>query len=170
MDDLPEIGYRHTCTDRDAMRLTRIAMRYWLTVNRSLWVVLAVESIALVFVAWKLGSWWWLAVVPAFFLAVAAGTFARLLRAHRRTAAPGTVLGAGYDDSVLIVSQGEHLAAIEYSHVESVERGPDYLAVKVIDGPRFLIPAENAPAAAEARIRAGMPAKARRGLLRRSAG
>lgn len=158
-DYLPDVQYRYTCTDDDAKRLTRIAMRYWLTVNRSLWVILIVETIALCFVAWKLQSWWWLIVVPVFFVVVAAATYVRLLSVHRVIAAPGTVLGAGYDDEAMVISQAGHVAAIAYDKVSRVDRGDDYLAVKVIDGPRFLIPGQNAPRGAEGKIRAGMPPK-----------
>ncbi len=160
LGEVPEIQYTYTCVDGDARRFTHTAMRYWLR-NRGLAIVMAFETALLVFLSVVTDTWWFLFGVPVIFLFFAGISYWNASRAHRRFAAPGNVLAAGYGDTAFrLVDNGIQLT-VAYARIESVTRDAAGLMLKLKKGRRILIPAENAPAEAEAKIRAGMAAATR---------
>ncbi|MFT3660165.1 MAG: hypothetical protein QM809_01845 [Gordonia sp. (in: high G+C Gram-positive bacteria)] len=155
-DEVPEIQYRYECVEGDARRFVRDGMALWPRRNRALWTVMAFESVVFIFLAWATRMPWFLLGIPALFLFFAALSYWNLLRNFRRVVAPGEILASGYGDRAFRLADGGVQLTLSYDRVESVVRRPGCLVVRLKKGRWLLIPAENAPAEAEARIRAGI--------------
>ncbi|MFT4085627.1 MAG: YcxB family protein [Gordonia sp. (in: high G+C Gram-positive bacteria)] len=157
VDEVPELEYRYTCVEGDAKRFTREATRLWIR-GRGLWIVMALETAAFMAISLGMGNWWMMLGVPVLFLFFGTVTWFRTLRAHRRIAASGNVMSAGFGQSAFrLVDDGVQLT-VNYARIERAERRPECFFVKLKKGRGILIPLENVPAEAEAKIRAGMAA------------
>lgn len=154
----PELEYRYTCVEGDAARFTRNAMTRWVTRNRALWITMAIYLVLMAFASWALAHWWPMLVVPAMFIFFAAVTYSRVSRANRRYGAPGTEMAAGYSDSAFRLADGGVDISVAYARIEKVERYRGDLLIKIRKGRWFQIPAANAPAEVEAKLRAAITA------------
>ncbi|WP_298442872.1 hypothetical protein [Gordonia sp. (in: high G+C Gram-positive bacteria)] len=157
-DDLPEIQYRYECVDGDVWRFTRGGMRVWPVGNWGLAVTAVFEAVCFIALSLVFGTWWFLLGLPAVLGVIALITLLKSYRANRRLLSPGSVMSAGYSDTALRLEDGGVTLTVAYSRLEQVTRMRGFVVVKVRKGRRILIPEENAPAEAVAKIRAGIAA------------